>query len=118
MYSHENLALREDNGDGDERRPSSYDKDQSRPGVNFLFYYEDLDCLISGYEDNKIRVWGYNEETLNVPEMAHLIDSEANNEGVTNRVAGMSLKATLNEHNEAVTCLVCFQYDGKHWIVR
>jgi hypothetical protein len=26
----------------------------SRPGVNFLVYYEDLDYLMSGYEDSRI----------------------------------------------------------------
>ncbi|KAI8908490.1 WD40-repeat-containing domain protein [Gorgonomyces haynaldii] len=88
---------------------------QNRPSVNCLVYYEDLDYLVSGYEDSRICIWGYNEESVNFEEEQQ--QAEEGNEGVSNRVAGMSLKATLNEHRESVTALVCFQHNSKHWMV-
>lgn len=101
----------------------------TRPGVNFLIYYEDLDYLMSGYEDSRIRIqyiivgiWGYNEETIQfvteplAVENANELPGGAS-EGATNRVAGMSLKATLLEHREAVTGMVCFPYHKGHWMV-
>jgi WD40 repeat protein len=43
--------------------------------------------------------------------------SGAAGDGVTNRVAGMSMKATLLEHKEAVTAMVCFQQNNRHWMI-
>lgn len=77
---------------------------------------------MSGYEDSRICVWGYNEETIQfVPQDA--VDIAADAQGattdgaVTNRVAGMSLKATLMEHKESVTGIICLQHNSKHWMV-
>jgi WD40 repeat protein len=92
---------------------------QRKPGVVSLAYYEELDLLISGYEDHKIRVWGYNQEEVDTPELA--VNDEYNtgvpNENATNRVAGMSLKAVLSEHKDAVVGLSSFKRDGKHWLL-
>ncbi|KAI8927284.1 quinon protein alcohol dehydrogenase-like superfamily [Entophlyctis helioformis] len=123
----------------------------ARPGIVSLFYYEDLDYLISGYEDSRICVWGYNEETIKFePEMvsgdhdpkdptanpsgnggsggnmaavplgaapAAGLAPQMGSDSVSNRVAGMALKATLLDHKDAVTGLVCFQQDGVHWMI-
>ncbi|KAJ3326052.1 hypothetical protein HDV06_002437 [Boothiomyces sp. JEL0866] len=95
-----------------------------RPGVVSMIYYEELDYLISGYEDSKIRIWGYNEETIlynQDPKSSidkDLIDSKnIQDEAVTSRVAGMTLKETLNEHKDSVTALVCFKKDNNHWLL-
>ncbi|KAJ3051739.1 hypothetical protein HK097_007248 [Rhizophlyctis rosea] len=94
-------------------------KPVSRPGVVSLCYYEDLDLLVSGYEDSKIHVWGYNEETVKYVGDVDLRDKEIldANGGVSNRVAGMTLKASLLGHTEAVTAITCFERDGMHWLV-
>lgn len=39
------------------------------------------------------------------------------NDSVTNRVAGMSLKYTLQEHKDAVIGVACFKKDETHWLV-
>ncbi|KAJ3043664.1 hypothetical protein HDV00_004437 [Rhizophlyctis rosea] len=95
------------------------DKPAARPGVVSLCYYEELDLLISGYEDSKIHVWGYNEETVKYVGDVDAKDKElldANgipNDGVTNRVAGMTLKFSLPGHFEAVTALVSTGWDRR-----
>ncbi|KAJ3280734.1 hypothetical protein HK104_000440, partial [Borealophlyctis nickersoniae] len=95
-----------------------------RTGVVSLLYYEELDLLVSGYEDSKIHVWGYNEDTVKfLPDDADMKDKELldptglANDSVTNRVAGMTLKFTLQDHKDAVTAIVCFYRDGAHWLV-
>ncbi|KAJ3101041.1 hypothetical protein HDU97_001684 [Phlyctochytrium planicorne] len=99
------------------RRPTK----EKRSGVLSMAYCEELDLLVSGHEDSKIRVWGYNEETVKyVPdELLGDKEAEANaaSDSVTNRVAGMTLKCTLSEHKEAVTGIVCFSRDGGHWML-
>ncbi|KAJ3277023.1 hypothetical protein HDV01_000075 [Terramyces sp. JEL0728] len=95
-----------------------------RPSVVSMAYYEELDYLISGYEDSKIRIWGYNEETIlynQEPKTTtdkDLVDTKnVPDEAVTSRVAGMTLKETLNEHKDSVTALVCFKRDNNHWLL-
>ncbi|ORY40968.1 WD40 repeat-like protein [Rhizoclosmatium globosum] len=95
-----------------------------RQGVLAMYYYEDMDLLLSGYEDNKIRAWGYNEEVVKyVPEEGEKGDKDASaepnlsNESVTNRVSGMTLKYTLNDHKDAVTGIHCLYKDGRHWMI-
>ncbi|TPX59029.1 hypothetical protein SpCBS45565_g07846 [Spizellomyces sp. 'palustris'] len=108
----------------DDVRRKSQDE-PSKPGVVSLLYYEELDLLISGFEDSKLHVWGYNEEAVKfVPEEAfNDKDKEGVDptglaaDGVTNRVAGMSLKYTLEEHKGAVTGIACFARDGTHWLL-
>ncbi|KAI9091859.1 WD40-repeat-containing domain protein [Phlyctochytrium arcticum] len=111
---------------GARRAARGMDDDRnSKPGVASLLYYEELDLLISGFEDSKIHVWGYNEEAVKfVPEegsnekdIEFVDSSDLANDGVTNRVAGMSLKYTLEEHKSAVTGISCFQRDGIHWLL-
>ncbi|KAJ3011791.1 UNVERIFIED_CONTAM: hypothetical protein HDU68_001525 [Siphonaria sp. JEL0065] len=99
----------------------------ARQGVLTLYYYEDMDLLLSGYEDNRIRVWGYNEEAVKyVPDDAEkqtekeaaAADPNGNlSESVSNRVAGMTLKYTLNDHKDAVTGIHCLNKDGRHWMI-
>ncbi|KAJ3091362.1 hypothetical protein HK102_000820 [Quaeritorhiza haematococci] len=92
----------------------------TKAGVNCLFYYEELDLLISGNEDNKIYIWGYNQEAVkNVvsDEPGNLDFLDHQTDGVTNRVAGMTLKQVLQDHKDAVTGIVCFPKDGNHWMV-
>ncbi|KAJ1338995.1 hypothetical protein BSLG_006134 [Batrachochytrium salamandrivorans] len=107
-------------------RVSSISK-MSRPGISFLLYYEDLDVLISGYEDSRICIWGYNEESIKfTPDLndRDIVEGASSGTGgnqlgsdsVSNRVAGMSLKSTLLNHKDSVTGLVCFQMEGKHWM--
>ncbi|TPX61874.1 hypothetical protein PhCBS80983_g00825 [Powellomyces hirtus] len=113
--------------EGLRKRPTDEDSGRPRrPGVVSLFYYEELDLLISGYTDSKIHIWGYNEEVVRfVPEDVTAETKEkdaidAGNmrpDGVTNRVAGMSLKYTLEEHRDAVTGISCFVRDGIHWLL-
>lgn len=106
-----------------ESEKNSPNKKLSRPGVVSMFYNEELDLLISGYEDSKIRVWGYNEESIiYTPDTskAQTGDQDTaglNNENVNSRVAGMSLKATLKEHKDAVVALTCIKRDDKHYLV-
>lgn len=109
-----------------------------RPGVVSMCYYEELDLLISGYEDCKIRefawgfrlshdvklgIWGYNEETIvYIPDPAKAAgepDAAAaqNETNVNSRVAGMSLKATFKEHKDAVVALTCIKQDDRHVLV-
>ncbi|KAI8901202.1 quinon protein alcohol dehydrogenase-like superfamily [Globomyces pollinis-pini] len=89
-----------------------------RPGVVSMSYFEDLDLLISGYEDSRIRVWGYNEESIVYTQETHGMGSDSKtDERVTSRVAGMSLKVTLCEHKDAVTALSCFKKDGASWLL-
>jgi hypothetical protein len=93
----------------------------TRPGVVSMIYNQELDLLISGYEDSKIRIWGFNEETaaLNI-DMTNNNEKENGdlpNEKANSRVAGMSLKATLNEHRDAVIAMVCINKDGAVWLV-
>ncbi|KAH9247138.1 hypothetical protein BASA81_015281 [Batrachochytrium salamandrivorans] len=108
-------------------RVSSISK-MSRPGISFLLYYEDLDVLISGYEDSRICIWGYNEESIKfTPDLndRDIVEGASSGTGgnqlgsdsVSNRVAGMSLKSTLLNHKDSVTGLVCFQMEGKHWMI-
>ncbi|KAI8592288.1 quinon protein alcohol dehydrogenase-like superfamily [Geranomyces variabilis] len=96
----------------------------ARPGVVSMLYYEPLDVLISGYTDSKIHIWGYNEEVVRfVPEDAGGVEKDLGDpasvrtDGVSNRVAGMSLKYTLEEHKDAVTGIACFMRDGVHWLL-
>ncbi|KAJ3124143.1 hypothetical protein HK098_001370 [Nowakowskiella sp. JEL0407] len=96
----------------------------SKPGVISLIYYEELDFLISGYEDSKIYVWGYNEEAVKFVPNEENVEMDVNLEGggmgndsVTNRVAGMTLKYVLQDHKEAVTALACFNNGGSHWLL-
>ncbi|KAI8810660.1 WD40-repeat-containing domain protein [Cladochytrium replicatum] len=97
----------------------------SRPGVVSMKYYEDLDLLISGYEDSKIYVWGYNEEAFKCDgddiereKEAHMVtENGISNDSVSNRVAGMTLKFILQDHKQAVTGLACFFRDGVHWLL-
>ncbi|KAJ3413079.1 hypothetical protein HDV05_008533 [Chytridiales sp. JEL 0842] len=93
-----------------------------RPSVLSLCYYEELDLLVSGYEDSKIHVWGYNEEVVKyVQEEDKDKDAlDANgitSDSVTNRVAGMTLKATFNDHKDAVAGIACFSKDNNHWML-
>ncbi|OAJ36383.1 hypothetical protein BDEG_20563 [Batrachochytrium dendrobatidis JEL423] len=97
-----------------------------RPGIVSLLYYEELDVLVSGYEDSRICIWGYNEETIKfTPEStdrdaadATVIGSnQLGSDSVSNRVAGMALKFTLLNHRDSVTGLVCFFLDAKHWMI-
>ncbi|KAI8611101.1 WD40-repeat-containing domain protein [Chytriomyces sp. MP71] len=94
----------------------------SKQGVLTLFYYEDMDLLVSGYEDSRIRVWGYNEEAVKyVPDEGERTTETdpmgVSNESVTNRVAGMTLKYTLSDHKDSVTGIACFFRDGRHWMI-
>ncbi|KAJ3086653.1 hypothetical protein HK100_008637, partial [Physocladia obscura] len=90
-----------------------------KQGVLAVHYYEDLDLLLSGYEDSRIRVWGYNEEAVKyVPDDGEKQkDEQSTSESVTNRVAGMTLKYTLSDHKDSVTGIQCFQKDGRHWML-
>ncbi|KAJ3314131.1 hypothetical protein HDV04_000854 [Boothiomyces sp. JEL0838] len=94
-----------------------------RPGVVSMTYYEELDYLISGYEDSKIRIWGYNEETILYQDPRVSMDNDLidpknlQDEAVTSRVAGMTLKETLSEHKDSVTALVCVKRDNNHWLL-
>ncbi|KAJ3240215.1 hypothetical protein HDU81_004352 [Chytriomyces hyalinus] len=95
----------------------------SRQGVFSLFYYEEMDFLMSGYEDSRIRIWGYNEEAVKYsPDDGDKGEKEAaeaglSSENVTNRVSGMSLKHTFNDHKDSVTGISCFHRDGRHWMI-
>ncbi|KAJ3015428.1 hypothetical protein HKX48_004593 [Thoreauomyces humboldtii] len=113
-FEHAQEGLRRRGPDGESAKPA-------RPGVVALLYYEDLDILISGYTDSKIHIWGYNEEVVRFvpddPNDKDGIDPGMRGDGVTNRVAGMSLKYTLEEHKDAVTGIACFQRDGIHWLL-
>eukprot|EP00842_Homolaphlyctis_polyrhiza_P003212 jgi/Hompol1/3892/HPOL_006806-RA len=76
-------------------------------------------------------VWGYNEESIKfVPDgaaaAAGVSDRDATENGLTNqfgsdsvsnRVAGMALKATLMDHKDAVTGIICFSIDNRHWMI-
>ena len=64
-------------------------------------------------------VWGYNEETVKYVDDVDLRDKEIldANGGVSNRVAGMTLKFSLLGHSEAVTAITCFERDAMHWLV-
>lgn len=66
-------------------------------------------------------MWGYNEDSVKYsPETTdHEIDSNflLNKDSVTNRVAGLTCKYSLQDHKDAVTGLVCINQDGKHWLV-
>lgn len=91
-----------------------------RPGVVSMYYYEELDLLISGYEDCKIRIWGYNEESIvYIPDPAKTsgepdVTGVQNENNVNSRVAGMSLKATFKDHKDAVVALICIKRDDRH----
>ncbi|KAI9199249.1 WD40-repeat-containing domain protein [Polychytrium aggregatum] len=112
-----------------QKKKAEIAKDLTKPaksGVLSLFYYEDLDYLISGYEDSRIHIWGYNIESMKfTAEMQAAADfgngegleSGITGESVTNRVAGMSLKHTLQNHKDGVSCLTCFNLEGRHWMV-
>jgi WD40 repeat protein len=105
-----------------EQLPSNKETEKKtlRPGVVSMFYYEELDYLVSGYEDSKIRVWGYNEESITyIPENGKNSGDIAvsNAENVSSRVAGMTLKCTFKDHKEAVVALACFKRDNKHWLI-
>lgn len=71
-------------------------------------------------------VWGYNEDAFkNVPSSASGQDEEGanpvpdmTNDGVSNRVAGLTCKFTLSDHRDAVTGLSAFQINNKHYLVR
>lgn len=98
-------------------------KTSNRPGVLSLYYYEELDVLASGYEDSKIRIWGYNEEVVKDLPPDGDNDKDVNdsngfsNDSVTNRVSGMVLKHTFNDHKDAVSGIACFLKDGNHWML-
>lgn len=73
-------------------------------------------------------VWGYNEDAFkNVPSSAPaneeevLLDGGAipdmTNDGVSNRVAGLTCKFTLSDHRDAVTGLTAFQINNRHYLV-
>nr|KAJ3422640.1 hypothetical protein HK105_007194 [Polyrhizophydium stewartii] len=141
MYSQETLMLpKDDFGDADAPEPdrddsSSGDADRgvnvaksARPGIVSLFYYEELDVLVSGYEDSRILlpnqgVWGYNEESIKfLPEtserdgadpMAPGGGNQLGSDSVSNRVAGMTLKASLLDHKDAVTGLISTGWDRR-----
>ncbi|KAJ3139429.1 hypothetical protein HK101_003641 [Irineochytrium annulatum] len=101
----------------------AHGKGYAKPGVLSLCYYEELDLLVSGHEDSKIHVWGYNEEAVKfVPVEAGEREKDAAGDpggigdSVTNRVAGMTLKYSLTDHREAVTGVACFFKDERHWM--
>lgn len=118
-----NFSLRRKGYSIDRQSNGKHPKDlkMNRPGVNVLFYYEEMDYLISGYEDSRICIWGYNEETIQfIPQDTVDTSQDAHGsqgEGVNNRVAGMSLKVTLLEHKEAVTGIICLMNHSKHWMI-
>ncbi|KAI8996698.1 quinon protein alcohol dehydrogenase-like superfamily [Gaertneriomyces semiglobifer] len=93
----------------------------SKPGVVAMTYSEELDMLIAGYEDSKIRGYAYNEENMSfLPETPPEEGIDAGllaDESVANRVAGMSMKFTLEEHHDAVTGIACFSRDGASWLL-
>ncbi|KAJ3305098.1 hypothetical protein HDV03_002025 [Kappamyces sp. JEL0829] len=95
-------------------------KKMLRPGVLSMCYYEELDLLVSGYEDSRIRIWGYNEESIVYGQdfSKHAVENqELPNENVSSRVAGMSLKVTFKEHKDAVVGLHCIKRDNRHWLL-
>lgn len=118
MYSHENLILpREEFLSTKKKLSSKFDNEDQfqRPAVQFMTYYEELDILISGYEDSRICVWGYNEDSIKF--IAQEIISLDTDKSANNRVAGMSLKATLLDHRDSITSMVCFSTKDVHWLV-
>jgi hypothetical protein len=77
-----------------------------------VVYYEALDLLLCGYEDSKICAWGYNEEsTQNLP-------TAPNEDGVSNRVSGLTVKYLLQDHHDSVLSLCAFTYHDEHYLVR
>jgi hypothetical protein len=67
-------------------------------------------------------VWGYNEEVVKYVQEENDKDKEGDgngisNDSVTNRVAGMTLKATFTDHKDAVSGVTCFFRENNHWMV-
>ncbi len=89
----------------------------SRPGVSMLYYFEEMDVLITGYEDSRICVWGYNEESDGSVIPDDLKGRESTLDPASNRVSGMSLKLTVSEHKDVVTGVTCIAQDGHYWMV-
>ncbi len=79
-----------------------------------------MDIIIAGSEDNKIYVFGYNEDSFkgDGSNTSLYDESTKNPDSVTNRVAGMSLKFILNEHKDAISGLVCVRKESKHYMVK
>ena len=87
-----------------------------KPSVSALHYCESMDYLISGYEDNRICIWGYNEESEEM--IAGSIDAEAQSgEHVSNRVSGLALKATFMDHKDVVTSLASITEGENCWLL-
>lgn len=83
-----------------------------------LYYFEEMDVLVTGYEDSRICVWGYNEESdgsQGNPEDTK--GPESMMDPASNRVSGMSLKLTFTEHKDVVTGVVCIVQDGHYWMI-
>jgi WD40 repeat protein len=87
-----------------------------KPGVSVLNYCEALDLLISGYEDSRICIWGYNEESEEIIPQDFQIEGQGNDQ-VSNRVSGLSLKQTFMDHRDVVTCLATVTDGDNCWLI-
>ncbi|OUM59102.1 hypothetical protein PIROE2DRAFT_15457 [Piromyces sp. E2] len=100
-----------------------------KPSCLKLIYEENFDYLISGYEDSRIVVWGYNDEILKIPipEKDKQKNTTsltlptgpdlANNNSATNRVSGLSTKYVFERHKSSISGLVSFCLDNTYWLL-
>lgn len=110
---------------GNRIKPSDEFVAKIKPSVLSLVYYEELDIIVTGCEDNRIYVFGYNEEAVDYSTpgeklrdvLGQSLKGSIKPDSVTNRVAGMTLKYSLSEHRDAVSAVVCFLRDGNHYLL-
>ncbi|ORX42833.1 WD40 repeat-like protein [Piromyces finnis] len=100
-----------------------------KPSCLKLIYEENFDYLISGYEDSRIIVWGYNDEVLKIPipekdkskngTLATIpnVSDTGNSDSVTNRVSGLSIKYVFERHKSSISGLVSFCLDNTYWLI-
>jgi len=103
-----------------------------KPSCLKLVYVDEYDYLISGYEDSRIVVWGYNDEILKIP--INIADKDkgvkdstnispqnvqdiTNSDSVTNRVSGLSIKYIFERHKGSISGLVTFSIDNTYWLI-
>ncbi|KAG4091430.1 WD40 repeat-like protein [Neocallimastix lanati (nom. inval.)] len=106
-----------------------------KPSCLKLIYVDDYDYLISGYEDSRIIVWEYNDESLKIP--INIPDKDktkkdakdattltlqdvsaiATNDNVTNRVSGLSIKYVFDKHKGSISGLVTVNYDNTYYLI-
>ena len=66
-------------------------------------------------------MWGYNEEVegqlINQILEFDTKNGTNSNEQVSNRVSGLSLRCTFNDHRDIVTAIQCIGRDSQQWMV-